>query len=225
MPEPSSIFDMIGPIMVGPSSSHTAAVVRIGYVARQLLEQPPVEAHITFYNSFATTYQGHGSDRAIAAGLLGMAPDDTRIPRALELASECGLRLEFRPVSGALTLHPNTIQVHLRGAEGGELDLYGVSRGGGLITIIELDGFQVNFSAQLPTLVIDADDVKGSIAIISTVIANDGVNIATMHVARKARADRAKMVIEMDQALSEIPLSYLRYLPWVHRVVALDPVP
>ncbi|MCS7082023.1 MAG: L-serine ammonia-lyase, iron-sulfur-dependent subunit beta [Bacteroidetes bacterium] len=225
MPEPSSIFDMIGPIMVGPSSSHTAAVVRIGYVARRLLGQQPEEALVTFYNSFATTYQGHGSDRAVVAGLLGMAPDDERIPQSLTIAAEAGLRLAFRPVAGALTLHPNTVRLQLRAPDGQSLDLYGVSRGGGLISIIELDGFQVNFSAQLPTLVIDADDVKGSIAIISTVIANDGVNIATMHVARKAKAELAKMVIEMDQPLSEVPLAYLRYLPWVHRVIALEPVP
>ncbi|RZK96638.1 MAG: L-serine ammonia-lyase, iron-sulfur-dependent, subunit beta [Hymenobacter sp.] len=201
MAEKSSIFDMIGPVMIGPSSSHTAGVVRIARAAIRILGALPTEAVITFYNSFARTYEGHGSDRAIVAGLLGYAPDDTRIRTAFEHAAEAGLRYTFQSVGNASTLHPNT-----------------QSRGGGVIRIVEVDGFGCDFSGGLHTLIVDAKDVPGSIAFIASVIAHDDCNIATMFVSRKGRNEAARQFIEMDSPIKDLTLAYLRHLSWVQRI-------
>ncbi|WP_205500750.1 L-serine ammonia-lyase, iron-sulfur-dependent subunit beta [Rufibacter psychrotolerans] len=219
MAEKSSIFDMIGPVMIGPSSSHTAGVVRIARAAIRILGAPPTEATITFYNSFARTYEGHGSDRAILAGLLDYKTDDIRIKESFDHARERGLKYTFKSVGNASTMHPNTIKLNLKSAEGRETEVVGQSRGGGVISIVEVDGFPSNFSANLHTLIIDADDVKGSIAFISDIIAHDDCNIATMNVSRKGRHDLARQFIEMDSGLRPISLEYLRHLSWVKNVI------
>ena len=219
MAEKSSIFDMIGPVMIGPSSSHTAGVVRIARAAIRILGALPSEAVITFYNSFARTYEGHGSDRAIVAGLLGYAPDDTRIRTAFDYAEAAGLRYTFQSVGNASTMHPNTIKVSLLdGPTGRRVEVVGQSRGGGVIRIVEVDGFPADFSGSLHTLIIDADDVPGSIAFIASVIAHDQCNIATMFVSRKGRNDAARQFIETDSPIKEITLAYLRQLSWVHGI-------
>src|SRR3954469_21268252 len=168
MAERSSIFDMIGPVMIGPSSSHTAGVVRIARVARKILGSQPEEAHITFYNSFATTYEGHGSDRAVAAGLLDFHTDDKRIKNAFDYARDLGLPVDFKSVGNASTLHPNTVKLNLKAGDK-EVEVVGESRGGGLINIAQGNGFRADFSAQLHTLIITASDTKGSIAFIADV--------------------------------------------------------
>jgi L-serine dehydratase len=220
MAERSSIFDMIGPVMIGPSSSHTAAVVRIGLTARRLLAQAPESAIITFYNSFSRTYEGHGSDRAIAAGLMGFAPDDARIRQARELAQERGLALTFKAVHNASHLHPNAVRIQLTAGITHRAVL-GISRGGGLISILEIDGFACQFSAQGDTLVITARDVNGSVAFLTAVIAHEDCNIATMTVSRSARNDIAKLVIELDSPIRPLTLDYLRSVAWVQEVVYL----
>ncbi len=218
MVEKSSIFDMIGPIMIGPSSSHTAGVVRIGRVARHILQAIPEEAIITFYNSFARTYEGHGSDRAIIAGLLDFATDDERIKQSFDHAKEAGMHYTFRSVGNASTMHPNTVKVNLKKGEH-EIELIGESRGGGLITIAEVDGFRAGFSAQLHTLIVKALDVKGSIAFIANVIAHDDCNIATMTVSRKGKNELACQFIEMDSQLKPTTLDYLKNLSWVKEII------
>lgn len=217
MAEKSSIFDMIGPVMIGPSSSHTAGVVRIGRAATRILGCLPEEAIITFYNSFARTYEGHGSDKAIIAGLMDFATDDKRIKEAFELAEKNGLKYSFRSVGNASTMHPNTIKLNLKG-QGREVEVIGQSRGGGVIRIVEVDGFPADFSASLHTLIIDADDVKGSIAFIANVISHDDCNIATMNVSRKGKNELARQFIEMDSGISPVALEYLRQLKWVKNV-------
>ena len=219
MAEKSSIFDMIGPVMIGPSSSHTAGVVRIARAAIRILGAIPTEATITFYNSFARTYEGHGSDRAIVAGLLGYAPDDTRIRTAFDHAAEAGLKYTFQSVGNASTMHPNTIKVNLLdGRTGYQVEVVGQSRGGGVIRIVEVDGFPSDFSASLHTLIVDADDVPGSIAFIASVIAHDDCNIATMFVSRKGKNEAARQFIEIDSPTKPLTLEYLRSLSWVHRI-------
>ncbi|MEM9984175.1 MAG: L-serine ammonia-lyase, iron-sulfur-dependent subunit beta [Bacteroidota bacterium] len=217
MAERSSIFDMIGPVMIGPSSSHTAAVVRIGINARKLLGEEPKEVEITFYNSFARTYEGHGSDRAILGGLLGFAPDDHRIKEARKHAEEAKLKVNFRAVSNASHLHPNSIRVHLRG-QTQLVQVLGISRGGGLISILEIDGFGCNFNGQSDTLVISAHDVSGSVAFLTSIIAHEDCNIATMTVSRSARNDMARLVLELDSPLRPLTLEYLRSVKWVDKV-------
>lgn len=214
---------MIGPVMIGPSSSHTAGVVRIGRVARRLLGDQPGHAEIVFYNSFARTYEGHGSDRAIIAGLLDFKTDDKRIKDALTLAPAEGMNFTFKSVGNASTLHPNTIRLNLRRGER-TVELLGESRGGGLINIAEVNGFKADFSASLHTLVITAKDVKGSIAFISDVLAHDDCNIATMSVSRKGRHDLACLVIEMDSGLRSLTLEYLRSLIWIQEVIYIPDI-
>lgn len=217
MAKRNSIFDMIGPVMIGPSSSHTAGVVRIGSVAHKLLGGVPQEAEIIFYNSFARTYEGHGSDRAILGGLLGFLPDDARIKNALDIAEKRGLNYRFRPVGNASVHHPNTVKLLLKGKTE-ELELIGVSRGGGLITIKEVNGFSANFGADHHTLIIVADDRTGSISFISGVLSQENCNIATMTVSRKGKNDLACQFIEIDSEIRGTSLTYLRSLPWIHQV-------
>ncbi|MEN7551332.1 L-serine ammonia-lyase, iron-sulfur-dependent subunit beta [Rapidithrix thailandica] len=217
MAEKSSIFDMIGPVMIGPSSSHTAGVVRIGRVAYKILGGTPEKADITFYNSFARTYEGHGSDRAVIAGLLNFKTDDTRIKNSFDHAEKNHLEFTFKSVGNASTMHPNTVKLHLE-REGQMVDLTGVSRGGGVISITEVNGFPSNFSANLHTMIILAEDKKGSISFISSIIAHDECNIANMIVSRKGKHQLACQFIEMDSGVRPITLEYLKSLPWIKDV-------
>ncbi len=225
MAERSSIFDMIGPVMIGPSSSHTAGVVRIALAAIRILGTVPTHATVTFYNSFARTYEGHGSDRAIVAGLLGFPTDDVRIRDAFSHAEQAGLQYVFQSVGNASTMHPNTIRLQLRDERSGRaVEVVGQSRGGGVIRIVEVDGFPSDFSASLHTLIVDAADQQGSIAFIASVIAHDDCNIATMFVSRKGKNDVARQFIEMDSSIKPITLDYLRQLSWVHQVTYIPTI-
>lgn len=223
MAERSSVFDMIGPVMIGPSSSHTAGVVRIARAAIKVLGGTPNHAVITFYNSFARTYEGHGSDKAIIAGLLNFKTDDIRIKKSFEIAEEKGLEYVFKSVGNAATFHPNTIKLNLT-RDDEEVEVIGESRGGGVINITKVNGFTANFSAAMHTLIIYAKDVKGSIAFISNILNNDQVNIATMSVSRKGKNDVACLVIEMDSGLKNISLAYLKSLDWVQNLIYIPDI-
>lgn len=209
---------MIGPVMIGPSSSHTAGVVRIARAAIRILGVIPDEATVTFYNSFARTYEGHGSDRAILGGLMDFKTDDARIKNALELAANSNLKYTFKSIGNSSIHHPNTIKLNLK-KDGKSIEVVGESLGGGVINIAEVDGFVANFSAQAHTLIIKANDVSGAIAFISSVIAQEKTNIATMSVSRKGKNDLACHVIEMDSGIREITTSYLKSLPWVKELI------
>lgn len=221
MAEQSSVFDMIGPVMIGPSSSHTAGVVRIGRVARKLLSATPKSAEITFYNSFARTYEGHGSDRAIVAGLLDFHTDDVRIKTAFDEATKAGFEYVFRSVGNASTMHPNTVKIKAT-CEDHELTVIGESRGGGVIKITEVNGFSCAFSATQNTLIIRAQDRKGAIAFIASLLANEDCNIGTMSVNRKGKNDEACHFIEMDSAMAGITLDYIKSLAWVKEVIFIS---
>jgi L-serine dehydratase len=218
MAEKSSVFDMIGPVMIGPSSSHTAGVVRIARVATKIVGGIPEQAEIVFYNSFARTYEGHGSDRAIIAGLLDFKTDDKRIKDALDLAPLQGLKYSFKSVGNASTLHPNSIRIKLQRGDY-QIEVLGESKGGGMINIAEVNGFKADFSANLHTLIIFAEDKKGSIAFIANVLAHDDCNIATMSVSRKGKNDLACLVIEMDSGIKPVTFEYLKSLTWVKEVI------
>lgn len=223
MGERSSVFDMIGPVMIGPSSSHTAGVVRIARVAIKILGGTPDHAEITFYNSFARTYEGHGSDKAIVGGMLNFKTDDKRIKEAFELAKEAGLVYQFKSVGNASTYHPNTVKLNLTKGEQ-KIEIIGESRGGGVINVNRVNGFVTNFSASAHTLIVFAKDQKGSIAFISDVISQDNINIATMSVSRKGKNDMACLGVEMDSGLRQISLDYMRELPWVHEVIYIPDI-
>lgn len=223
MAERSSVFDMIGPVMIGPSSSHTAGVVRIARAAIKVLGSTPDQAVITFYNSFARTYEGHGSDRAIIAGLLNYKTDDKRIKNAFDFAEENGLEFSFKSIGNAATFHPNTIKLNLTKGDK-QVEVIGESRGGGVINIAKVNGFTANFSAALHTLIITAKDTQGSIAFISNILTHDKINIATMSVSRKGKNDIACLVIEMDSGLKPISLEYLKSLEWVKEVIYIPDI-
>ncbi|WP_086047773.1 L-serine ammonia-lyase, iron-sulfur-dependent subunit beta [Hugenholtzia roseola] len=223
MAERSSIFDMIGPVMIGPSSSHTAGVVRIGRAAVRVLGAIPEWAEITFYNSFARTYEGHGSDRAILAGLLDFPTDDKRIKNAFEEAKAAHLAYQFRSIGNASTLHPNSIRLKLRKGER-QVEVVGISKGGGVVEIEEVNGYPAGFTGSLFTLIIFAEDKKGSIAFISSLLAHDDCNIATMSVSRSGKNATACLVIEMDSSIRPLSLEYLRSLNWVREVIYMPQI-
>lgn len=196
-----SLFDILGPVMVGPSSSHTAGAVRMGLVGRQLLGGTPATAHIVLHGSFAATGTGHGTDRALIAGLLGMEPDDERIPMSFALARDAGMEFTFerRELRNA---HPNTALLSLTAPDGSHVSLQCASTGGGRILVTALDGAEVSFSGEHNTLIIRNEDRPGMVSLVSSLLAEAGVNIATLQLCRDKRGGSAAMVIEVDQSLS-----------------------
>jgi L-serine dehydratase len=193
-----SLFDIIGPVMIGPSSSHTAGAVRLGALARAVLGADPVSADVDLHGSFASTGRGHGTDLAIIAGLLGMAPDDDRIRRAPELAEAAGTRVSFTDADLG-EAHPNTARIALRGADGRSVVVQGSSVGGADVEITRIDDFPVSISGELPVLVVEHHDQPGVIAAVTAVLAEHGVNVASMEVSRQMRGAGALMVLESDQ--------------------------
>ncbi len=223
MSERSSVFDMIGPIMIGPSSSHTAGVVRIGRVARRILKAQPTSVAITFYNSFARTYEGHGSNRAILAGLMDYRTDDERIKNSLELSKQSGINYSFKSVGNASTMHPNSVKLDMVNGDA-QAQVIGESRGGGVIRIREVNGFDCNFTASAHTLIVDAVDQRGSITFISNVLAQDECNIATLTVSRKGKNDLACLVFEMDSGIKPVTLDYIKNLNWIRNVIYIPDI-
>ncbi|MFB6365270.1 L-serine ammonia-lyase, iron-sulfur-dependent subunit beta [Paenibacillus elgii] len=195
------VFTIIGPAMVGPSSSHTAGAVRIGRVARQLLGCSPEKARVLLYESFAETYWGHGTDLAIAGGLLDYDTDDPRIPDVLDEARSLGIEITFEPGTGAAP-HPNTAKIELWSGDR-YAEVLGASIGGGNIEIHSLNGFDVSCTGQYPMLVIKHSDRTGILASITKVVSEAGINIGFMDVDRKGRQGEAMTVIEMDSAPPE----------------------
>ena len=196
-----NVFDILGPVMIGPSSSHTAGAARIGLVTRALLGKKPVKAHIFLHGSFAKTYKGHGTDKAIVAGILGMKADDERIRFSLDVAKKEGLeiQLETGELDGA---HPNTAQITLTAADGEKVSLRGCSIGGGNILITRGTGMEVSLTGQNPALIVLHKDAPGTIAAVTELMAEYGVNICNFHLAREAKGGLAVMTIESDSHFS-----------------------
>ena len=216
-----NLFDILGPVMVGPSSSHTAGAARIGYVALRLLEDEPVKADIVLHGSFATTGVGHGTDKALVAGLLGMAPDDVRIPQSFELAKKNGLDFSFANKT-LKDAHPNTAVLKLTGKKGKKLEIQAASIGGGRIMIHKLDGVSVVFSAEKPTLIVYNQDQPGDVAQVTTSLSQRNVNIATMNLYRDKRGGFAVMVIETDQKIPQEAIGMLEQLKGIRKVSYID---
>lgn len=210
-----SLFDILGPIMVGPSSSHTAGACRLGLIARAILGGSPERARIMLHGSFAATGTGHGTQPAIVGGLMGFAPDDLRIREAFGLARAAGMEWSFENVDLGDDAHPNTAVIELERARE-RVRVAGASVGGGRIEITEIEGFPVSLTGAYHTIVVLADDVPGSIAAISNVFASDGVNLATMRVGRTGRRKLALMTIEADEPVSAAAMTRIRDFDWVH---------
>ena len=215
------LFDLIGPVMIGPSSSHTAGAARIGRVARMLLGGEPVRAKIGLHGSFQKTYKGHGTDRALIGGLLGMDVDDARLRDSLRYAQERGLAYAFESVTlrGA---HPNTVVVDVESADGRRVSVRAASVGGGEIVVQEIDGLEADFSGHEDTLVITHHDTPGMIARISAEIAYASLNIATMRVFRRSAGGDAMVVLELDSPADEALRKRLSGVPGVYHVAYLS---
>ena len=216
-----NIFDMMGPVMVGPSSSHTAGAARIGNMGRTLLGEEVARADIGLHGSFAETGFGHGTDRALLAGLLGMKPDDLRIPNAYEEANRAGMAYSFRTVE-LRDAHPNTALLELTGKSGKKLTLQASSIGGGAIVVNKIDGIDVNFTGDFNTLIVRNQDESGSVAAITSILSQVHINVANMSVNRHRRGGDALMVIETDQHIKPRQVEFLSELPAILSVTYYD---
>ena len=215
------IFDILGPVMVGPSSSHTAGAARIGAMARTLLGEEAAEAKIHLYGSFAETGRGHGTDRALVAGLLGMKPDDLRIPNAFKEAEKAGLRYTIDEID-LRDAHPNSAVLELTGKSGKRLTVQASSLGGGRIMVNRLDGIEVNFTGESNTLVVRNQDEFGSVAAVTSILNQLRVNVANMSVHRHKRGGDALMVIETDQHIRPRQVEFISELPGILGVTYYD---
>ncbi len=218
-----SILDIIGPIMVGPSSSHTAGACRIGLFVRRLVGGQPDKARIELHGSFARTGAGHGTDRALAGGLLGLAPDDERLRDSLTLAEDMGLVIEFDTVKLRGDVHPNTARLTVE-RSGSEVTVTGSSLGAGRILITDIDGYPVETSGDLPTLIFIATDEPGIVLAASGVLARDGENIAAMRASRRRRGGDAIHIYELDSVPSAVAVSDIEAIPGVAWARVVDRV-
>ena len=216
-----NIFDMMGPVMIGPSSSHTAGAARIGNMGRTLLGEEVARADIGLHGSFAETGFGHGTDRALLAGLLGMKLDDLRIPNAYEEANRAGMAYSFRTVE-LRDAHPNTALLELTGKSGKKLTLQASSIGGGAIVVNKIDGIDVNFTGDFNTLIVRNQDESGSVAAITSILSQVHINVANMSVNRHRRGGDALMVIETDQHIKPRQVEFLSELPGILSVTYYD---
>lgn len=215
------IFDIIGPIMVGPSSSHTAGAVRIGYITRKLLDEDVKKAEILFYGSFLLTGKGHGTDKSIVAGLMLMEPDDIRIPTSFEIAKEIGMEITFGKAE-LRDAHPNSVRIILTGVSGKTLDVVASSLGGGRIKINRIDGIEANFCGDYPTLVVRNQDTPGCMAKITALLSLCGVNIATMQLYRSSRGGEAVAVFECDHEIDHESIEWLKQQKDIIKVTYLS---
>jgi L-serine dehydratase len=216
-----NLFDIIGPVMVGPSSSHTAGAVRIGNIARKLLGEEVQKAEIYFHGSFELTGKGHCTDKARLAGLMGLAVDDSRIPYSFDVASERGLVYEIKGIDLG-DAHPNSVKMNLVGENGKEIEVIACSIGGGQIQIREINGLSVRFSGDYPTLIIRNQDIPGQVQQVTSFLANENVNIGTMQLYRSARGADAVMVIECDKEVPSTLIPHLEELGGIVRVTYLS---
>lgn len=216
------IFDLIGPVMVGPSSSHTAGAARIGLVAGKLLGQRCIKAKLYLHGSFADTGKGHGTDKALIAGLLGMKPDDERIPDSFTYAVTNNLDFHFENTR-LRNVHPNSVYMELLGDEGAKLSILASSIGGGRILIREISGMPLSFSAEYPTLIVRNEDQPGSVSDVSRVLAELKINIATFNVNRDSRGGKAIMVIECDSPIEEHIAVRIREIPGILDAICINP--
>jgi len=218
-----SAFDIIGPIMVGPSSSHTAGAARLGKVAMSIAGKNFNKVTFYLHGSFAKTYRGHGTDRALVAGILGMETYDDRLKYSLEIAKEKGIEVEF--VEADLgDVHPNTVKIVFHKEDGTKFEVVGSSIGGGNIIITEINGDKVEFTGDYPTLIVKQRDVKGMISSVTAILASQNINIATMRVTRRAKGKEALMIIETDAEISEYVLKVIEKVENILSAKAINPV-
>lgn len=219
-----NIFDIIGPVMIGPSSSHTAGAVRIGKIAGIILGEKVKKAHIYLHGSFGQTYKGHGTNLALVAGLLGYDTDDERIKDSLNIAAQQQIEVEFIPTNLGQDFHPNTAKLQLTGVHGHTATVIGSSVGGGNIIINKINQFNVKISGDYHALIVAHQDRPGVIAKVTALLARDQVNIAEMKVSREQKGNLAMMIIETDHTVSKEILSEINDISMVDSAIMVKPI-
>ncbi|WP_143316659.1 L-serine ammonia-lyase, iron-sulfur-dependent subunit beta [Clostridium sp. HBUAS56017] len=217
------VFDILGPIMIGPSSSHTAGAARLGKVARAVLDGELESVKFYLHGSFAKTYKGHGTDRALVAGIIGMEPSDIRLRDSLEIAKKYGLKIEFIEADLG-DVHPNTVKFIMKSVKGRECEVMGSSIGGGSIKITEVNGNNVEFTGEYPTLIISNKDVPGSVSKVTSILYEEGINIAFMKVFRNQKGKDATMVFEVDYRVEKNVIEKIESIDSISRVISIHPV-
>lgn len=218
------VFDILGPVMIGPSSSHTAGAARLGRVAKSIAciaGRRIKKATFLLHGSFARTYRGHGTDRALLAGVLGMMPDDERLRDSYKIAGENELLFEFKETDLG-DVHPNTVMFVFEMDDGTFSSVKGSSIGGGSIMISEIDGDHVKFSGDFPTLITKHEDRPGIITAVTSALSSVGVNIAFMRVFRKSRGEMASMVVETDNPVPSEAANYISKINGITKVITIE---
>lgn len=218
-----SILDVMGPVMVGPSSSHTAGTARLGRVAREILDEDPLRVRFYLHPPLAATYRGHGSDFALVGGSIGLNVDDPRIPEAIRIAEQMGLDITFTEEDLG-EVHPNTVRIEIEGPKR-EVEIVGSSIGGGVLEVFQINGFQTRFKGDSPTLLLFYRDRPGMIAEVANIIAEEGINIASLYCSRKQRGKDAFMQVDVDSPLAASALGRICSLPDVADARYLDRIP
>ena len=218
-----SILDVMGPVMVGPSSSHTAGTARLGRVAREILDDDPTRVRFFLHPPLAATYRGHGSDFALVGGSIGLNVDDPRIPEAIRIAEQMGVDIAFTEEDLG-EVHPNTVRIEITSGDR-EVEVVGSSIGGGVIEVFKINGFQTRFKGDSPTLLLFYRDRPGMIAEVAKIIAEEGINIASLYCSRKQRGRDAFMQVDVDSPLSQQALQRICALADMTDARYLDRIP
>ena len=215
------IFDVLGPIMIGPSSSHTAGAARLGKIARTIVNKPIKDVTFLLHGSFKETYKGHGTDRALVAGILGMMPDDERLRDALLIAEKEGLEVNFLPADLG-QVHPNTVKFLITDCDDINWEVLGSSIGGGLVEIYEINGNKVKITGEYPTIITCHDDIPGTVSKVSTLFYDNDINIAHMTLVRSQKGKDATMTFEVDNNVSEELIAAIKAVEGVNRVILIN---
>ncbi|MGG6834664.1 UNVERIFIED_CONTAM: L-serine ammonia-lyase, iron-sulfur-dependent subunit beta [Streptococcus canis] len=216
-----SVFDIIGPVMIGPSSSHTAGAVRIGRVVHSIFGEIPDEVTFHLYNSFAKTYQGHGTDKALVAGIMGMDTDNPDIKHSMEIAYQKGIKIYWDILKDSNAPHPNTVKISVKKGDK-SMSVTGISIGGGNIQVTELNGFSVSLSMNTPTIITVHQDIPGMIAKVTDILSSNDINIATMTVTRESAGEKAIMIMEVDSRECQEVVKLIAKIPNIHNVNFFD---
>ena len=215
------IFDVLGPIMIGPSSSHTAGAARLGKIARTIVNKPIKDVTFLLHGSFKETYKGHGTDRALVAGILGIMPDDERLRDALLIAEKEGLEVHFLPADLG-QVHPNTVKILMTDCDDINWEVLGSSIGGGLVEIYEINGNKVKITGEYPTIITCHDDIPGTVSKVSTLFYDNDINIAHMTLVRSQKGKDATMTFEVDNNVSEELIAAIKAVEGVNRVILIN---
>lgn len=218
-----SVFDIMGPVMIGPSSSHTAGAARLAKIARKIVDEDISEVEFVLYESFARTYRGHGTDKALVAGILGFDPDDEKLPHSFEIARQQGIKFKFTE-SDEESPHPNTVKMIITGKSGQKNSILGCSIGGGNVLLKEINGIEVEFTGEYETLITNHIDRPGIVANVTKIFADYKINIAFMRVYRHSKGDKAIMVIESDQKIPDAAKETIKNIDGILNAIIINPM-